>query len=219
MKLSKKICFLALVLLILAGIIVVALKGFNVGLMARQHESLEIVIGKTFETKDIKAICKEVFGDKKVVIRVIEVFSDAVNINVESATDEEKQELVKKINEKYGLELKVENVTVKVSSNIRIRDMIVPYIMPGLVSAILITLYLVLRFRKVNAIKLLLNLYGTVIVTMLALASLIAVTRFPFTSLVVNGMVIIAILEVIAFTAKMESKYDQMVLEQSKNIK
>ena len=219
MKSCKKVCFLALVLLILAGIIVVALKGFNVGLMARQHESLEIVIGKSFEVKDIKDICKEVFGDKKVVIRVIEVFSDAVNINVESATDEEKQELVNKLNEKYGLELKNENVTVKVSSNIRIRDMITPYIVPGLVSAILITLYLVLRFRKVNAFKLLLNLFGIVIVTMLAIASLIAVTRFPFTSLVVNGMVIIAILEVIVFTAKMESKYDQMVLEQSKNIK
>lgn len=219
MKSSKKVCFLALVLLILAGIIVVALKGFNVGLMARQHESLEIVIGKSFEVKDIKDICKEVFGDKKVVIRVIEVFSDAVNINVESATDEEKQELVNKLNEKYGLELKNESVTVKVSSNIRIRDMITPYIVPGLVSAILITLYLVLRFRKVNAFKLLLNLFGIVIVTMLAIASLIAVTRFPFTSLVVNGMVIIAILEVIVFTAKMESKYDQMVLEQSKNIK
>ena len=111
MKTNKKIAILALVLLVLAGMVVVIFKGFNVSLMYRQHESLDIVIGTKFEIKDVKEICNKVFKDKKYVLRTIEVFSDAVNINVESITDEEKQDLVSEFNNKYGLELKVEELS------------------------------------------------------------------------------------------------------------
>ena len=41
-----------------------------------------------YKTKDVKEICNKVFNGKKYVLRTIEVFSDAVNINVESMTDD-----------------------------------------------------------------------------------------------------------------------------------
>ena len=141
MKINKKIGLLALILLVIAGMVVVVLRGFNVSLMSRQHESLDIVLGKTFDVKDVRDICDKVFPDKKYVVRVIEVFKDAVEVNVESATDEEKQNLINELNTKYGLELKVEDITVRVSSNVRIRDMIIPYIVPVMVSMVLITVY------------------------------------------------------------------------------
>ena len=68
---TKKILIFSLIILILAGMVIVALKGFNVDLMLRKHDSIEYTIGKDFEIKDVKEISKEVFQNKKVVIKVI----------------------------------------------------------------------------------------------------------------------------------------------------
>ena len=88
---SKKILIYILSILILAGIVIIALKGFNIDMMLQKHDSIEYIIGKDFEKKDVENIAKEVFGDKKVVLRTIEVFDDAVSINAKSITEEEKK--------------------------------------------------------------------------------------------------------------------------------
>ena len=66
---NKKILMYALIVFILAGMIVILLKGFNVDLMIRNHDSIEYVIGRDFELKDIKQITKEQMNGKKVKIR------------------------------------------------------------------------------------------------------------------------------------------------------
>ena len=53
--LNKKVIILALSLLIVAGIVVVLFRGFNVNFLLEQHEVIEFVIGrikKTIEHKD-----------------------------------------------------------------------------------------------------------------------------------------------------------------------
>ena len=65
---SKKIILLGIILLIIAGIVVVALKGVKVSLLLQQHEEINIYIGKPTELKDVKNICKEVFGEKQFVV-------------------------------------------------------------------------------------------------------------------------------------------------------
>ena len=42
----KKILLLGIVLLIVAGIVVVALKGFKVSLILQKHESISLIVGK-----------------------------------------------------------------------------------------------------------------------------------------------------------------------------
>ena len=219
MKTNKKIAILGLVLLVLAGIVVVIFKGFNVSLMFRQHESIDVVIGTSFEIKDVKEICNKVFNGKKYVLRTVEVFSDAVNINVESITDEEKQDLVTEFNNKYGLELKVEDLTIKSNSNVRIRDMVIPYIMPSFVSMVLITIYLIIRFRKLNAFKMLGKLYGLLIITIAAIASVVAIVRIPFSSFVVNVTSVICIVELVIVTAYLEKNYNKLAFENTKKLK
>ena len=219
MKLNKKVGLLALVLLVIAGLVVVLLKGFNVSLMSRQHESLDIVLGQSFEMKDMKEICNKVFGNKKYVVRTIEVFSDAVNINVESATDEEKQNLITEINNKYGLNLTTENITVRVNSNVRIRDMVIPYVLPGFVSMVLITIYLIIRFRKLNAFKMLGSVYGFILITLAVIASIVAIARIPFSSLIVNLMAVSCIVELVIANAYLEKNYNKFAFENAKKLK
>ena len=58
---SKKILLLGIILLIIAGIVVVALKGVKVSLILQQHEEINVYIGKPTDINDVKSICKEVF--------------------------------------------------------------------------------------------------------------------------------------------------------------
>jgi len=203
---SKKIILLGLVLLILAGIVVVALKGINVSLTLRQHESMSIYIAKEIEFNDVKNICKEVFGNKEILIRKVELFNNSVNVIAESITDEEKNIFVEKINEKYQTEFTVEDLDINTNSNIRVRDLVRPYIKPVTISAALIMVYMIIRFRKMNAVKLLAKIFGIILITEAVIASFIAIFRIPLSSLMINLMTVIAIIELIIYIYKIENK-------------
>lgn len=207
---SKKIVILGLILLIVAGLVVVALKGFNVYLMLEQHESMNILIGKETNIKEVKDICKEVFGKKAVVVRSVDFFRDSFNISSQSITDEERNNLVTKINEKYGTELEAENIERMKVSNVRIRDLIRPYIKPVIISVVVIVAYLVIRFRKMNTFELLGKLFALVALTELVLASLIAIVRIPVSPVIVNLMTVIAVVELVLYIAKKEKEREEL---------
>ena len=206
MKLSgnKKIILLGLILLIIAGIVVVALKGVNVSLLLHQHESVNLFIAKKVELTDMKNICKEVFNNKKVVVREIELFNNSINIAAETITDDEKENLIKKVNEKYGTEFSVENIEVKTNSNIRVRDLVRPYVKPVIISIALIIVYMIIRFRKMNTCRLLAKIFGIVTLTEAVIASLIAICRVPLSPIIINIMAVIAIVELIVYINKIE---------------
>ena len=101
-KLTKKTkaIFLILAVVIIAGIMVVATTGFNVELKMKQNNRVELYLEKDFEISDIKEITNEVFQYKPTVIQKVEVFGDTVSITADEITDEQKQQLVNKVNEK-----------------------------------------------------------------------------------------------------------------------
>ena len=203
---SKKILLLGIILLIIAGIVVVTLKGVKVSLILQQHEEINIYIGKPTNLKDMKDICKEVFGNKQVIVNDLDVFKDAYSISVESVTNEEKDELINKVNEKYGVEITLEDISEKTISNIRVRDIIRPYIKPVLISAILIAVYMIIRFRKENALKLLGKIAGIILLTEAVIFSVIAVLRIPLSAIMINIMAVIAVVELCTYIYKLESK-------------
>lgn len=203
---NKKIIILGLSLLILAGIIVVALKGMNVDLMLAQHKSIDIIIGKEFDIKEVEEICKEVFQSKEVVLKKVEAFGDTVSINAVTIADEEKSNLVTKINEKYGTDLKAEEIDVKSNSNIRVRDLIRPYIIPAVISFVLIYAYIAIRFRKLNPLKTLLKITGIILITEALIASVVAISRIAITPIIINIMFVVGIAEIIIFMYKKETK-------------
>lgn len=203
---NKKIVLLGLILLIIAGIIVVALKGFNVSLMLEQHESLNIMVGKEIDINEIKNMCNEVFKDKKVVVRSIDLFNDSVNISVQAITDEEKSELINKINEKYGTELVADNLNVNTIANVRIRDLVRPYVKPIVISVVVIIAYLIILFRKMSAFKLLGKIALIILLTEATLASIIAIARIPMSPVIVNLMTVVAVFELLVYINRILKK-------------
>lgn len=202
----KKISILGLCLLILAGIVVVLFRGFNVNFLLEQHEVIEFVIGKDFELTDVYNICKEVFGNKKVVLRKIEVFNDSVSINVSSITNEEKENLIYKLNEKYGTTKDVADVEVKTIAKVRIRDWIKPYIKPIVVSAVIILAYIAIRFREYDLVKLIAKIVGIIIVTIFTLLSVCAICRVPMSPIYIMGLTAVSLVELIIYIVKLNNK-------------
>lgn len=197
--LNKKVVILGLCLLIIAGIVVVLFKGFNVNFLLEQHEVIEFVVGKDFEMKDVKDICNEVFKDKKFVLKTIEVFDDAVSINASSITNEEKQNLVDKLNEKFGTTKNVDEVEIKTVANVRMRDWIKPYVQPIAISTVIILAYIAARFREENLIKLLAKIIGTILVTILSILSVLAIFRVPMSPIYIMLLTAIALVELIVY--------------------
>lgn len=204
--LNKKVLILGLSLLIIAGIVVVLFRGFNVNFLLEQHEVIEFVIGKDFEMKDVEAICDEVFKDKKVVIRTIEVFDDAVSINVESITTEEKENLINKMNEKFGTQKTVDDVKISTVAKVRMRDWLKPYIQPIAISAVIILGYIAAKFREENLIKLMAKIIGIIVVTVLALLSILAIFRVPMSPIYIMGLTAIALVELMMYINYHEKK-------------
>ena len=105
---NKKIVLLGLILLIIAGVIVVSLKGFNVGIEYEKHERIDLKVGNGLNVKDIDNICKEVLGEKSFKVKNLEVFGDSVSIISENFTDDEETSILNKVNEKYGTKFVIE---------------------------------------------------------------------------------------------------------------
>ena len=202
----KKISILGLCLLILAGIVVVLFKGFNVNFLLEQHEAVDFVIGKDFELSNVIKIFKEVFGNKKVVLRKIEVFNDSVSINVSSITNEEKENLVKKLNEKFGTDKDIASIEVKTVANVRIRDWVKPYIKPITVSSFIILAYISIRFRNENILKLLGKIIGIIILTVFAILSVFAICRVPMSPIYIMLLITVALVELIIYTIKINER-------------
>ena len=231
---NKKIVAVILAIIIIVGIIVVAVKGFNVSLYLKDHVVLSYTFDQTFEKKDVKEICKEVFGDKDFDVRMVEVFDDSVYIISEIITEEEQEQLVEKLAALYSADdeeiaesseevVVTEETTTEESSeenieteeteeeesteestetettedvtleegvdyyiysdsNVNLYDLLKPYILPTVVSAILIILCMMIRYRILKSekvIKKTLIIIAESVVLLLVLLSLIAILRIP----------------------------------------
>lgn len=191
---KNKIICLALALLIIAGIIVIAIKGFNVDLKYVEHEEIDIVIGKNFNLSDVKAITDEVFVNRKVLLRKIELFEDAVAIDIKYTTEDELSNLQNKFNEVYGLEL--DGLTSKSISNVRIKDLVSPYVLPTIITIAIVLVYVAIRYRKISKkaiYELPIKLLISEAILQAVLVSLIAVTRIPVNKLTMPILIIIGL--------------------------
>ena len=206
----KKISYVILIAIIIAGGVMIGLKGFNKDVPYKANATIYISMGKEFNNKDMKDIAKEVFGNQRVVVQTVELYKDMVSFTVEEASDEELapkiEELNNKINEKYGLENNVENISTIHSPKIRLRDIISPYIWPMGICTAIIFIYAMIRYRKLGAFRTLGKYIVGVFGIELLYLSLIAITRFPINQLVIPIGLLLYTLAIIVVTVKRENK-------------
>lgn len=206
---TKVIC-LILAVVIITGIIVIATVGFNVELNLKANNRVELHLGKNFEISDIRNITNEIFKSQPVIIQKVEVFEDTVGITAEEITDEQKQQLVDKVNEKYSLELNADSIETEKIPNEKIKDLINPYIFAFGLSTGLILVYMILKYKKLGMINILLTTLITITTTQATLFSLIAITRIPVGRFTIPMVITVFFITLFVLTHNFENKLDKV---------
>lgn len=213
-KKTKAIC-LILAIVIIAGIAVIATIGFNVELNMQKSDRVELYLEKDFEISDIKNITNDVFKNEPVVIQKVEVFGDTVGITAKEITDEQKQQLVEKVNEKYSLELSADSIETEKIPNERVFDLISPYIFAFCLASGLILVYMLLKYKKLGMVNVLIKTIGAIVITQVVLFSVIAITRIPVGRLTIPMVIVVYLGTAFALTHDYENKLAK-IKEESK---
>ncbi|MCR5186289.1 MAG: hypothetical protein K6D97_04140 [Clostridia bacterium] len=226
---NKKFVLLGLILLIVAGIIVVVLKGFNLPVTYQKHEAINFKVGNNIDMEKLNNICKEVFGDKEYNLKELELFGDSATISAQNFTDEEKNSLVEKINAEFGSnfavpkeekveattetpaadtsatetpaaetpatteETKKTEINVYKVPNYRLRDMARIYVKRSIIVAIVIGVYIFVRFHSIKPIEKIVKLVASLVITILVILGVIAILRLPITPVLINLLVVYAL--------------------------
>lgn len=150
---NTKIIAILIALVILIGVIISLTVGLNFDLRYQEAKKIQLYLEKDFEIADIKQITDEVLPNQKVMLQKVEVFEDTVSILAKDITEEQKGNMITKVNEKYGLELKNEQVEITKIPHTRGRDIIKPYIIPFGIATIIILAYMMIRYYKLGIVK------------------------------------------------------------------
>lgn len=213
---STKILVILIATILVTGAIMIFTKGLAFELKYQDNKKIEMNLGKQFEENDIRAITNEVFGKQQVIIQAIEVYKDAVSITTTEITEEQKTELVTKINQKYKTELNAENITIEEISHIRGRDIIKPYIVPFAISAVIILAYLVIRYNKLNTLKVLTQSIGIIVLAQLILLGIMAITRMPIGEFTIPTVLLVYMLSTYICTTKFDKDLEKISIDSEK---
>ena len=141
LKENKKKIFMFLacaIIIVIIGIIVVITKGFNFELQYQDSQRIELYLKKEFNAEEMKKIAQEVL-EQKVVVQSVEMYGDMVSITAKEISDEQKANIVEKVNEKYETELKAEEIKIVNVPHTKGMDIVKPYLVPfGLATLIIL---------------------------------------------------------------------------------
>ena len=186
----KKIVYIILICIIIAGIIIIPTIGLNADLIYSKNVEIDVYLGKTFNMNDMENLVNEVFPDEKNIIQQIEVFGDMVAITIPDTRTEEEldskvEELTEKKKKKYELEITSDDVQITHNPKVRLSSVVIPYALWIGISAALILVYVAIRYRKLGVVKTLLTYIISIVAVELLLLSIIAITRYPVNRIIV----------------------------------
>ena len=210
---KKIIVGIIAIAIIVVGIIVTAIFDINADLIYKEHKEVDIYVGKVFENKDIESIVKEVTGAQRVIVSKVELFDDMATVKISDITEDQIKEINTKINEKYGVDNKAEDITTLNVPKTNAFDLIKPYIFPMVIALVFVEAYLVIYLLinkktskevvEVNIPKSMLELFLSVAGVELVYFAVIAITRFPANRLVIPvGMVLFVAASIAKFIKK-----------------
>lgn len=216
---NPKIIYLVAVLVIIIGIIVTCIWKTNFSLEYSEHTRINVYIGKVFNVEDIKQIAKEVFPNKEIKYQNIETFKDSIGINVKELNEEELALLKEKVKEKYEIEEIDSNVTTMTIPHYRIRDIIKPYIIPMVITTIIILVYVGIRYLKLDIFNVIITLLVRLIVSEAVFISIIQILRIPVGVYTIPIAILIYILVTIATVVGYENEATRKKKQEEKKEK
>ena len=230
----KNIIYIIICLIIVAGIVVWKTVGFNMELQYSSRKQIELTNKTGIEISDIKKMVSEVLGNTRFIVQPVETFGNAVSIVAEDMTKEQKNSIVEKFNEKYYSEdsseeskessdkssdKKIDNDDIKIVSIpfTRVKDVIKPYILPGIITLVLVTMYFTIRFRRLGYKKIFAKTLIVPVVAETLMFSIIAITRIPFGRIAITLGIALYLMTIFVLTNKFENERIKILEELENN--
>ncbi len=179
---NKKNIILALILVvIIAGVIVKCTSGMNYALTWKNSSSIIMYIDNSLNEKDMKQILKDVFPKTASKVQFIDKSESEVFITIDKQeiTDEEKTAFVEKINERYEDTLTIEELKVVENGHVRLIDYIKQFEIEIVIAIVIIVMYYIIRYRKINTKKLIEYLVEALLLPELLFFSILTILRIP----------------------------------------
>lgn len=177
-KNKKIIAITVILLIIIAGIAVVSVWGFNKEVKFLQGQKIEVNVEQVVDQEKIKDIAEEVLGMHNIV-QTVEIYEDVVAIRGITISEEQKNSIVNKMKEIYEFEQTAENTKVTTVPETRFRDMYKEYVLPFVISGVFVAVYMVIRYYKKGIIKVFAKSLIIPAVAELLLLSWMAIVRIP----------------------------------------
>lgn len=211
----KKIVYIILICIIIAGIIIIPTIGLNADLIYSKNVQIDVYLGKTFNMNDMENLVNEVFPNEKNILQQIEVFEDMVAITIPDTRTEEElntkiEELTTKINEKYELKITSDNVQITHNPKVRLSSIVIPYALWIGISVAVILVYVAIRYRKLGIVKTLLTYIISIAAVELLLLSIIAITRYPVNRIIIPLGLVAFVIVVTVLGIKNEAKLEKV---------
>ena len=146
--------------------------------------------------KEAEDIIKEVFG-KHYSIKTANNTEENIIITVKTASEEQINTFITKINEKYDLSISNENLEIMNNPKINGKDIIRPYVAPTIITSIIVVLYFTIRYKKLGILKTLITTLLTILGTQMVYLSIYAIVRIPVNELAMPISMLILILSFI----------------------
>ena len=213
---NKKLIYIVIALIIIIGIISIFVLRLNFTLMYSEHTRINVYLGKNYELQDIKQISQEVFGDQEIIYQEIETFHDSLAITVKQATEEQITNLETKLKEKYEIDSEEEILQVNEVGHLRGRDIVRPYIIPMIISTLVILAYVGIRYLNLGIFRTTFTLFLRLIISEALLLSVIAIGRIPIGIYTMPVAIILYLLVIIYSIIGFEKKLAKKNMEESK---
>ncbi len=180
MKNIKKIILVIMVLIIIAGLIMIYMKGFNYSLLYSKAQRMNIYMTQDFNINEIEEIANEVLGENNTEVQLGNTFGTVASIISKEITEEQQNNIIQKVNEKYGIEInKDSDIVLTTIPQANAFDLISRYILPLLITTIIVLVYYVIRFRRQGVVKCIVLPALRLILISAFYISVIALTRLP----------------------------------------
>lgn len=180
---KEKVFLIASLLIILSGIIVLGLIGFEKSATYQAGTRIEVYLPKGYNEQEIVDIAKESFAEKEISFTKIEKLNQVAGMKVKDYTEEELEQFKTKVAEKYNIEkdaLELQEVLIPTT---KVTTFVTPYIFPVLLVTVLALIYLLFRnLKSKNKWKILIKEILYLAIGLGVYFSLMLIFRIPFGS-------------------------------------
>lgn len=210
MKKRNKILYAVVCLIIIIGIIIWKQNGFYKELQFSNRYKIVLMNDTGINFDIVEECANDVLQNVRHFVQKNGNFGNAVSIVSEELSEEQKNAIIEKFNEKEeNIKISAEDVEILSIPATEIEDILKHYIVSGTIIIIMMLAYFVIRFNKLKWYIVALKSIMVPLLTELVMFSIVLITRIPFGRFTIGLAIGLYIVSVLLLNIKLENSKNE----------